>query len=360
MAEATETRANRRRHDDVDLVRHLYNRRALWGTETVLYRKNHPMEWKRVAGNYQNWEIDTTSIVPTDAQTPLGEPARLLYSEDLTFWLSRRRESMPYFFRNCDADELHLISKGQMTYETDFGTIEVHDRDFLLIPKGVTYRVLMPRPQDTLRAIYESGPEIFFVPTAMVDHVYHKGRPAVSEDSRQRPKLLREIPVGSEFEVRVKYSGAFADFLGEMSTIVYDHYPLDVELIDGEEPVVKFSVADIEKLGSAPVPFVGAAYLDNKANLAWTLHLSGGGGGTAPVHRDVDVDEMRYLSSGPKMGNILFTPQGVDHGAGRGYTRRERNRPEEPYDLGDTISAYTLKPFKGTPLAHGVARAYMC
>jgi homogentisate 1,2-dioxygenase len=359
MAEATETRPVPPR-GDVDLVRHLYNRRALWGTGAVLYRKNHPMAWKRVTGNYQNWEINTTSIAPTDAETPNGEPARLLYSDDLTFSLSRRRESMPFFFRNCDADELHLINQGDMTYETDFGNIEVHDRDVLIIPKGVTYRVLMPRPQTTLRAIYESGPEIFLVPVDMVEHVYHKGRAPVTEDRLERPRLVREAPVGREFEVRVKYRGAFSDFLGEMSTIVYDHYPLDVEAIDGDESVVKFSVADIEKLGSTPVPFVGAAYLDNKANLAWTLHLSGGGGGTAPVHRDADVDEMRYFSSGPKIGNILFTPQGVDHGAGRGYTRRERNRPEEDYDLGDTISMYSLKPLKGTQLAHGVARAYMC
>jgi homogentisate 1,2-dioxygenase len=353
-----EERVTQRRREDIDLVRHHYNRRALWGTDSVLYRKRHPMEWKRVVGNYQNWLLETASLVPTDAESPYGEPAKLLYSDDLTFWLSRRRESMPYFFRNCDADELHLISQGDLIYETDFGTIEVHDRDFLLIPKGVTYRVLFPQPQETLRVIYESIPEIFLVPTEMVDHVYGKGRPPVAQARLQRPSLIPERPSEGEYEVRVKYRGAFAEFLGEISTVVYDHYPFDTEVIDGDEPVVKFSVADIEKLGSTPVPFVGGAYLDNKNNLAWTLHLSGGGSG--PVHRDVDVDEMRYLSSGPKMGDILFTPQGVDHGAGRGYTRADRNRPLEPYDMGDTISAYTLKPLRGTPLSHQVAKAYLC
>jgi homogentisate 1,2-dioxygenase len=347
-----------RPREDLDLVRHHYNRRAMWGTDTVLYRTQHPMTWQRVTGNYQNWLIQTAPLVPTDATSAAGEPAKLLYSEDLTFWLSRRRETMPYFFRNCDADELHLISQGDMIYETDFGVIEVHDRDFLLIPKGVTYRVVLPEPQETLRVIYESVPEIFLVPTEMVDHVYHKGRPAVSPDRLQRPKLVEPPAAEGEYEVRVKYNGAFSDFLGEISTIVYDYYPLDVAVIDGVEPVVKFSVADIEKLGTTPVPFLGAAYLDNRQNLAWTLHLSGGGSG--PVHRDADVDEMRYLSSGPKMGDILFTPQGVDHGAGRGYTKRERNRPQEPYDMGDTISAYTMKPLRGTPLCHEVARTYLC
>src|SRR2546425_314863 len=106
--------------DQYDLVRHHYGRRVQWGTETVLYRKNHPMLWKKVAGNYQNWEIDTAEISPGDAESASGEPSQLFYSEDMTVWFSRRKESMRHFFRNCDADELHLISRGEMIYETDF------------------------------------------------------------------------------------------------------------------------------------------------------------------------------------------------------------------------------------------------
>jgi hypothetical protein len=133
---------------------------------------------------------------------------------------------------------------------------------------------------------------------------------------------------------------------------------LDVELVDGEVPVFKFGVEEIEKLGSTPVPFLGGAYLDNKKNVAWTLHLSGGGVGTAPVHRDADVDELRYVCSGSKAGNFLFTPQGVDHGGGRGYTRREKNRPPDAYDVDDNISVYTIRPLKGTPAAYRASRPY--
>ena len=352
-------RVTQKRMDQYDLVKHEYSRRVQWGTDTVLYREKHPMLWKRVVGNYQNWEIDTSKLVPPDAESPYGEPEKLFYSEDLTVWFSRRKESMPYFFRNCDADELHLVSRGEMTYETDFGNITVGERQFLLIPKGVTYRVLFQSPQDTLRVIYESGPEIYVVPTEMVDHLYGKGRPPVKPDKLQRPELHGQTEGEGEFEVRVKYHGAFSDFLGETSTIVYDHHPFDVEMIDGEQPVFKFGVGDIEKLGSPPVAFIGAAYLDNKSNRAWTLHLAGGGSGNAPVHRNPDGDELRYMSSGPMTGNFLFTPQGVDHGDGRGYTKKERNRPSVPYDIGDVISAYTGKPLKGTPVAQRFARPYM-
>jgi homogentisate 1,2-dioxygenase len=327
-----------------------------WGTDTILYRKNHPMLWKGVSGNYQNWEIDVAEMIPSDAESAHGEPAKLFYSDDMTVSISRRKESMPYFYRNCDADELHLINKGKMVYETDFGNIEVGERDFLVIPKGVTYRASVNQPQETLRIVYESEPEIFVVPAEMVEHIYRKGRPALKPDVFKYPELPKGKPPEGKFEVRVKYKGAFSEFLGETTSITYDFYPLDTELIDGYIPVFKFSIDDIEKLGSTPVAFLGAAYLDNKNNMAWTMHLSGGGVGSAPVHRDPDGDELRYTASGAKIGNFLFTPHGVDHGGGRGYTKKERNRAPDAYDIPDSISAYTLKPLKGTQTAQRYAR----
>lgn len=360
MAQTEHRRITSRPMDDQDLIRHLYNRRALWGSDTVWYRRTHPMDWTRVEGNYQNWQIDTNAIIPFDADAADGEPARLFFSDDLTMWLSRRSQSMPYFLRNCSADEVHVISEGEMTYETDFGTIDVQERDLLVIPKGVTYRVQLPRPGATTRMIYESGPEVFLIPTEMVDHVYGKGRPPVDPSTVQRPRLPDgPLPEG-QFEVRVKYQGAFSEFLGDTSTLCFDFYPLDAAIVDGNHAVYKFSVTDIEKLGSTPIPFLGGAYLDNKANLAWTLHLTGGGGAGAPVHRNVDVDELRYHSGGPSAGTIQFTPQGVDHGAGRGYTRRERNRELGAYDTGDILSAYTVKPLKGTAAAYRCAAPVMC
>ena len=122
--------------EQYDLVTHHYNRRSLWGANSVLYRVEHPMGWRRVAGNYQNWEIGASRVVPPDALSPFGEPAKLFYSEDVTVWLSRRKASTPCFFRNCDADELHFINTGHMIFETDFGEIEVHERDVSDYPQG--------------------------------------------------------------------------------------------------------------------------------------------------------------------------------------------------------------------------------
>jgi homogentisate 1,2-dioxygenase len=349
-------------HNDVmpdqDLVKHHYNRRGLVGPQAMLFRKTHPMSWKRVSGNYQTWELNVLAITPRDAESAHGEPAKLFYSDDLAIWVSRRKESMPYFFCNCDADEVHLISQGEMLFETDFGNIEVGERELLLIPKGVTYRVLM-KSKESLRIIYESESEMMLVPVETIDEYYNTGRPALEESKLVRPELLNGAKPQGEFEVRVKYHGAFSDFLGKITTFYFDYYPLDVDLVDGFVPVFKFAATDVARFPGTPAPFLHGAYLDNKERCAWTMHLAGGGGrglrGT-PVHRDADIDELRYNSSGPAMGTFLFTPHGADHGWGRGYTKKERNRPQDDFDLGDVVSAYTIKPLKGTQTSFNYAK----
>lgn len=357
---AEDPRLSHKDMSQYDLVKHHYSRRAVWGDDAVLYRRRHPMECGEIRGNYQNWEIGTRDLLPEDAQAPTAAAARLFYSEDLDISLSRRRESMPYFERNCDADEVHLVSRGSFVYQTDFGDIEVGERDILVIPKGVTYRALLLKPQETLRVIFASHPEVFIVPMEMVEDIYLRGLGPLPAERLKRPVLRASSDDAGPFEVRVTYNGAFSDFLGETTTLTYDFDPLDAEIIDGCQSVFKFNVADIEPLGVTPIPFIGGRYLDNEGNLAWTLHLFRGPGSgresMAPCHRNPDVDELRYQSSGPMMGNFLLTPQGVDHGAGVGYTRKERNRPAGPYDEGDTVGAYTIKALKGTPLAYRLAK----
>jgi homogentisate 1,2-dioxygenase len=355
MAEIIPQHLKRINRNGVDLVRHLYNRRSLWGTESMLYQRRHPMEWSSVEGSYQNWDIDTTSIIPSDATSPDGDPTRLFTSEDLAIWVSRRRASMPFYFRNCNADELHFVLKGQMTFDTDFGRLEVGDGDFVVIPKGITYRISMASEQDTLRFIYESGPELFLVPSEMIEHVYGAGRAPLDLDRLTYPVLQPARPDGS-YQVRVRYDGAFSAFMGEMSTIAYTFDPLEAEIVDGYPHVFKFGLRDVEQLGTTPMPFIAGAYLDNKQNLAWALHMTAGVGTSAPVHRNPDVDELRIKATGRLMGNMEFTPQGVDHGYGRGYTVSERNLPAGPDEGGIRPSLYSMKSLKGTRECFEAAR----
>ena len=54
---------------------------------------------------------------------------------------------MPYFARNADADELWFVHRGEGTFETEFGPLEFRPGDYLVLPKGVTHRVV-PQTRD--------------------------------------------------------------------------------------------------------------------------------------------------------------------------------------------------------------------
>jgi len=159
------------------------------------------MSWKQVSGNYQTWEMNALAITPPDAESAHGEPAKLFFSDDVAIWVSRRKESMPYFFRNCDADEVHLISRGEMIFKTDFGDIEVSEREMLLIPKGVTYRVLM-KSKESLRIIYESEPEMMLVPvepstsTTIWEDRRWKSRNSCDRNCRTAPSRKANLKCG--------------------------------------------------------------------------------------------------------------------------------------------------------------------
>ncbi|HWV45195.1 MAG TPA: homogentisate 1,2-dioxygenase, partial [Nitrospira sp.] len=52
-----------------------------------------------------------------------------------------RRETTPYFVRNADGDEVHFVHRGRGRFETDYGVLSYEAGDYVLIPKGTTYRV---------------------------------------------------------------------------------------------------------------------------------------------------------------------------------------------------------------------------
>ena len=48
---------------------------------------------------------------------------------------------MPYFVRNADGDEIVFVHEGQGKLETDYGVLGYEPGDYVVIPKGTTYRV---------------------------------------------------------------------------------------------------------------------------------------------------------------------------------------------------------------------------
>jgi len=64
----------------------------------------------------------------------------LMWNADVEISLCRPIDQMDYFFRNGEGDEVIFVHEGSGTLETIFGSLPYKDGDYVVIPRGTTYR----------------------------------------------------------------------------------------------------------------------------------------------------------------------------------------------------------------------------
>ena len=68
---------------------------------------------------------------------------------------------MDYFFRNGEGDEVIFVHEGSGTLETIFGDLPYKDGDYVVIPRGTTYRF---RPEGEQRYLVFETPGLIEIP----------------------------------------------------------------------------------------------------------------------------------------------------------------------------------------------------
>jgi homogentisate 1,2-dioxygenase len=131
------------------------SRHGFAGPVAMLYRTDGPNEVVRIEGDYRPRQIDSADIVAADATDPRGSPLTLLSNDDVAIAISRRRQAMPYCYRNIDGDLLYIVHRGAGVFATEFGPLHYEPGDYVLLPKGTTYR-LMPEDADSLLLVVEA------------------------------------------------------------------------------------------------------------------------------------------------------------------------------------------------------------
>src|SRR2546426_1048953 len=71
----------------------------------------------------------------------------LMWNNDVEISLCRPTEQMDYFFRNGEGDEVIFVHEGSGTLETVFGDVPYKDGDYIVVPRGTTYRFQPEGPQ---------------------------------------------------------------------------------------------------------------------------------------------------------------------------------------------------------------------
>ena len=112
---------------------------------------------------------------------------------------------MDYFYRNGECDEVYFVHDGQGVLETNFGLLPYHEGDYIVIPRGTTFRFKMSKDSPDTRFLVIEAHGTIEPPRRYLNRngqlLEHS--PYCERDIRCPEELETHIERG-EFEVRVK------------------------------------------------------------------------------------------------------------------------------------------------------------
>ncbi|MBX3237674.1 MAG: homogentisate 1,2-dioxygenase [Nitrospiraceae bacterium] len=295
-----------------------HGREGFAGAVSHLYRTHPPTAWVRIEGPLKPRAFAYRKIRGTDSPTRSNLPIPIMQSRDAVLSAWCRLDSMPHFIRNADGDEVHFVHQGTGRCETDYGTLHYEPGDYLLIPKGTTYRIHV-----------DAGPSLLLIietPTAVAlpergplgQHaLFDKGVIAAPELGMGDAPDLE----GCEWEVAIKRHN-------EYTRVFYPFYPMDVVGWKGDLWAAKLNVRDIRPVTSP------------RYHLPPSVHGTFQAGGCListfvprPLesdpdalrvpfyHRNMDYDEVLFYHDGEffsragiQPGMLTLHPQGIHHG----------------------------------------------
>ena len=276
---------------------------------------------------------------------------------------------MDYFYRNAQADELLFVHEGQGTLETTFGLLPYREGDYLVIPRGTTWRLQSGRGRGRHGATgggatsgrTEGSEHRFLIVEAFGGPIQPPKRyrnefgqllehsPYCERDLRAPVELPHHDERG-EFQVRVKVNDEIMEY-------TFDFHPLDLVGWDGYLYPYAFNIEDFEPITGRvhqPPPvhqtfegpnFVVCSFCPRKLD----YHPL-----SVPVpynHSNIDSDEMIYYVSGNfgsrkgiEVSSITLHPRGIPHGPHPGTVEKSlgAERTEELAVMVDTFRPLKL------------------
>src|SRR5574341_1019800 len=117
-----------------------HGREGFTGPASHLYRSHPPTGWVRIDGPLKPRAFACSQVSIKTTRPAAAQPALMMQSQDVRLYVSSRTETMPHFVRNADGDEIYFVHQGTGSFETDYGTLPYEPGDYVVIPKGTTYR----------------------------------------------------------------------------------------------------------------------------------------------------------------------------------------------------------------------------
>ena len=245
-----------------------------------------------------------------------------------------------------------FIHEGTGTLETIFGNVPYKEGDYIVIPRGTTYRF---RPEGEQRYLVFETPGMIEIPKRYRNQYGQilEGAPYYHRDIHPPTELNTHREKG-EFPVKVRVRGGY-------QTYVLDYHPFDVVGWDGYLYPWTFSIHDFEPITGRihqPPPshqtFAGPELRHLLVLPAQArLRPAGGADSVPPLEPAVGGDDLlrlRQVRLAPRrrVGSITLHPSGLPHGPQPGLAEKSIGT-HETHEL--AVMCDTFHPLKLTKFA---------
>ena len=288
-----------------------HGRLGFYGPASHLYRLHPPTDWTSVEGPAAHRAYDTRGLTAIDSHWP----SPILANRDVSIGFQRLSASGgAAFLRDADGDQLFFVHAGSGRLRTEYGPLDYRLGDYLVMPRGTTYRFEPSAPTDLL--VIEAFDGRYELPERGL-----LGRHALFDPAMLEVPEAEAVDEEGEFTVVVKRGG-------EDTVVTYPFHPCDVVGWKGDLAPMRLNVEDIRPVTSpryhlppsAHSTFVAPGFVvctfvprpleeDPEA-----LRLPF-------FHRNVDYDEVIFYHSGEFFsragideGMLTFHPTGLHHG----------------------------------------------
>jgi len=354
------------RENGLLLTEEVMGLRGFEGNESILYHLQSPVRVAELGGfepitrdewvpdNHAHRHFHTAGIEPSG--DPVTGRRLLMWNDDVEISLSRPSEPMDYFYRNGEGDEVVFVHEGSGTLETIFGDLPYRPGDYIVVPRGTTYR-FQPDNGEQRHLVFES-PGFIEIPRRyrneygqLLEHApyYHR--------DIHPPTELRTHRDRGEFVVKVRVKDG-------IQTYVLDYHPFDVVGWDGYVYPWTFSIHDFEPItGRIHMPppshqtfqghnFVICSFCPRKLDFDPMA---------IPIpyhHSNLNSEEMLYYVDGNfssrkgiEVGSITLHPTGIPHGPQPGLAEKSIGMTESN-EL--AVMCDTFHPLRLSALARGL------